>query len=392
MNKICMQNKKVSIVIPCLNEEHTLPIVIKKAINSMERLDIYGEVIVADNGSTDNSVKAAIDNGARVVHCQQKGYGSALSCGFDNANSEYVIMGDADDSYNFEEIDDFIKYLNKGYDFVIGTRLKGSIEMGAMPVMHRYIGTPILTFIINLFFKTKISDCNCGMRGLKKESFERLKLEATGMEFASEMIVKAGIMKLKIKEIPITLYPDKRNVEPHLHTWRDGWRHLRFILLFSPTYLFMIPGLFLLLLGFAFMIPAFLSVFGITGKVIYFHRTLLGGLLTILGYQMINMGLYAKAVVYARYKELRKYSNFIEIFYNHFTLERGVMLGILIIFIGGIIDTIVFVEWKSAGFGALSKTGEISTASTFIIIGFQTIFSACLLSILNIRNKWIAGK
>ena len=387
-----MQKKRVSIVIPCLNEEHTLPIVIKKAIDSIERLGVRGEVIIADNGSTDNSVKTAVDNGARVVHCRQRGYGSALICGFNSANGEYVIMGDADDSYNFEEIDDFVKYLNEGYDFVIGTRLKGYIEDGAMPVMHRYIGTPILTFIINLFFKTKISDCNCGMRGLKKESFEKLKLESTGMEFASEMIIKAGIMKLKIKEIPITLYCDKRNVKPHLHTWRDGWRHLRFILLFSPTYLFMIPGLFLFLLGFVFMIPAFLAVFGITGKVIYFHRTLLGGLLTILGYQMINMGLYAKAIVYARYKELRKFSNFIENFYNYFTLERGIILGILVIFIGGIVDTIVFVEWKNAGFGVLTKTGEISTASTLIIIGFQTMFSACLLSILNIRNKWITDK
>lgn len=225
-------SQELSIVIPCLNEEKTLPIVIKKGLASFKRLGISGEVVVADNGSTDNSVKIAQENGARVVHCPKKGYGNALIGGFSEAHGKYLIMGDADDSYNFAEIDDFVKYLRQGYDIVMGTRLKGQIKKGAMPWLHRYLGTPVLTFILNLLFGTKISDCNCGMRGLTKKAFYKLDLHSSGMEFASEMIVKAGILKLKLKEIPITLYCDKRNRIPHLHPWRDGWRHLKFMLLY----------------------------------------------------------------------------------------------------------------------------------------------------------------
>ncbi len=377
-----------SIVIPCLNEEMTLPIVIKKGLSVIKRLGLRGEVIVVDNDSSDNSVKIAEEMGARVIHCSIKGYGNALRYGLDNAYGQYIIMGDADDSYNFEEIDDFVKYLDKNYDLVIGTRLKGKIEKGAMPMLHRYLGTPVLTSIINLLFNTNISDCNCGMRGIKKSSFKKLKLESSGMEFASEMIIKAGTMKFNIKEIPITLYKDKRDIKPHLNTWKDGWRHLRFILLFSPTYLFMFPGFFLLLLGFVFMLPAFFAIFTSGGDIIYFHRTLLGSLLVILGYQVINMGIYAKSIAYVRYKELRIFNNFIRKFYQIFTLERGILIGLGILLIGVVIDVIIFIQWRQSGFGVLNKAGEMSVASTLIIIGVQTIFSACLLSMLNVNNRW----
>jgi len=221
---------EVSIVIPCLNEAGTLPIVIEKAFKSFKRLKISGEVVISDNGSTDESTKIAQKFGARVVHCAQKGYGNALRYGFKQAKGKYLIMGDADDSYDFSHIEGFMRELRKGADMVMGTRLKGNIHRGAMPWLHRYLGTPVLTFLINIFFQTKISDCNCGMRGLTKKAFEKLQLKATGMEFASEMVIKAGIKKLKIKEIPIHFYKDKRGRRPHLKTWSDGWRHLKFIM------------------------------------------------------------------------------------------------------------------------------------------------------------------
>jgi glycosyltransferase involved in cell wall biosynthesis len=219
----------VSIIIPCLNEASTLPIVIEKALKSFKRLNLRGEVVVSDNGSTDGSVKVASKFGARVIHCAQKGYGNALRYGFKQAKGKYFIMGDADDSYDFSNIDKFVSELRKGADLVMGTRLKGTIHRGAMPWLHRYLGTPVLTFLINLFFGTRISDCNCGMRGLTKEAFEKLHLKSGGMEFASEMVIKAGIQNLKIMEIPIHFYKDKRGRKPHLKTWSDGWRHLKFI-------------------------------------------------------------------------------------------------------------------------------------------------------------------
>ncbi|MCC7197683.1 glycosyltransferase family 2 protein [Candidatus Peregrinibacteria bacterium] len=230
---------EVSIIIPCLNEAATLPIVIEKALRSFKRLHLKGEVVVADNGSTDGSVKVASKFGARVVHCSQKGYGNALRCGFKNAKGKYLIMGDADDSYDFSRIDKFIDELKNGTDLVMGTRLKGTIHKGAMPALHRYLGTPVLTFLINIFFGIKISDCNCGMRGLTRTAFDKLQMVSGGMEFASEMVIKAGIKKLKIKEIPIHFYPDKRGRKPHLKTWSDGWRHLKFIFgsLFSKSVL-----------------------------------------------------------------------------------------------------------------------------------------------------------
>lgn len=381
------KHKELSIVIPCLNEEKTLPIVIKKGLKSIERLGLDGEVLIADNGSIDNSVAIAKKEGARVVHCPEKGYGSALTCGFASVYGDYVIMGDADDSYNFEEIDDFIKYLDEGYDLVMGTRLKGRIEKGAMPFLHRYIGTPILTKILNLLFGTKISDCNCGMRGIRKDSFEGLKMESSGMEFASEMIIRASMMRFSIKEIPITLYCDKRDVDPHLHTWRDGWRHLKYMLLFSPTYLFMLPGLFLFLSGFVLMLPAFLVTLGIGNEVVYFHKTLLGSLLMILGFQVINIGIYAKAIAYMKYEELQEHFFFIRRFYRYFHLEYALLIGLILIFFGFMIDVFIFIEWRGSEFGELSKAGELSVASTFIIIGFQTVFSSFFLSTLNINNE-----
>lgn len=287
-------NIELSIVIPCLNEEKTLPIVIKKGLDSFKRLKINGEVVVSDNGSTDNSVKLAETLGARVVHCPEKGYGNALKCGFALAYGKYVIMGDADDSYDFSKIEGFVHYLRKGYDMVIGTRIKGRIEKGAMPFLHRYLGTPVLTFVLNLFFKTGISDCNCGMRGLNKKAYEKMNMVSSGMEFASEMVIKAGILNLRVKEIPIVLHRDKRDRKPHLNTWQDGWRHLRFMLLYAPNSVFIWPGTVIFTVGSLLMLLQVNGTFQWKWIYMDIHFMIFGLTLAIVGVSIFQMGLIIK--------------------------------------------------------------------------------------------------
>lgn len=343
--------KEVSIIIPCLNEEKTLPIVIKKGLDSLKRLGINGEVVVSDNGSTDNSIKIAEKNGARVIKCPKKGYGNALISGFENAYGKYLIMGDADDSYNFSEIDNFVKYLREGNDIVIGTRLRGKIEKGAMPFLHRYLGTPILTFILNLFFGTKISDCNCGMRGLTKESFKKLHLQSSGMEFASEMIIKVGILKLKIKEIPITLYKDKRDRPPHLNTWRDGWRHLKFMLLYAPNFMFIWPSAILFTIGTSIML---LQINGpLSFGVIYMdiHFMILGLTLGLLGISYFQIGMIIK--LFSHLNNYYTHDKLVK-FLQKFTLENGLITGVIILLSGFVADLAVLIDWVHNGFKDIS--------------------------------------
>lgn len=226
---------QLSIVIPALNEEKTIGICVDKALNAFKQMKgVQGEVVIADNGSTDSTAQIAEKRGARVIRVERRGYGHALIGGFQAAKSKYLIMGDADDSHNFEEISVFVEKFRDGYDFIIGNRFKGRIERGAMPFFHRYVGTPVLTATMNLFFRTGIGDVNCGMRGLVKDAFEKMRLKAGGMELATEMVIKASVLKLKIAEVPCNLYKDKRAGKSHLKTWQDGWRHLRLMLLFTP--------------------------------------------------------------------------------------------------------------------------------------------------------------
>ncbi len=375
---------ELSIIIPCLNEEKTLPIVIEKSKRSLARLGLQGEVIVADNGSTDKSVEVAKKLGARVVHITEKGYGNALIGGMQAAEGRYLLMGDADDSYNFEEIDAFLEYINKDYDLVMSTRLKGKIEKGAMPFLHRYLGTPVLTLILNLLFNLKISDCNSGMRCLTKKAFNEMKLCSAGMEFASEMLMKAGLLKLKIKEIPITLYRDKRDRAPHLNTWRDGWRHLKFMFLYSPTYLFLLPGGIATVLGLVIMLILVDGPIQISGTVFDYHSALLGSLLCILGYQTLNTGFQAKA--YAQNQEFKFNDPFIARFYKHFSLEKGIFLGLLLFGIGFATDLYVLLEWVKAGYKNLDKASTVALSSTLMILGVQTIFSSFFLSILSLKK------
>lgn len=334
--------KELSIVIPCLNEARTLPIVIPKALNSLARLGIEGEVIVVDNGSTDDSVAIAQRLGARVVHCPKKGYGNTLKAGFEAADGKYLLMGDADDSYNFEEIDDFVKYLREGYDIVAGTRLKGRIEKGAMPASHRYLGTPVLTFLLNLFFGTRISDCNCGMRGLTKSAFLRLPLETEGMEFVSEMIIKAGIHKLTIKEIPITLYNDKRDRKPHLNTWRDGWRNLKFMLLYAPNYLFVYPGIAAFVIGSALTLSQFNGPVRLGIIRLDIHTMILGLTLSLLGEFIFQMGMIIK--LYSAQQRYYK-SDRIVAWLQKVSMERQLVFGAALMLVGVLIDAHLFMVW-----------------------------------------------
>lgn len=286
--------RELTIIIPCLNEEQTIGQVVRDAIRGLRKASCDGEVLVSDNGSTDASVDIARFQGARVIHCPMRGYGSALRYGIESAESTYVLFGDADGSYDLSDISGFIHELRNGGDLVIGTRLQGCIESGAMPSLHRYLGTPVLTWILNFLFRMDISDCNSGMRGLSKDAFRRMGLTASGMEFASEMLIKAGIFRLKVKEIPITLYRDKRNRAPHLHTWSDGWRHLRLLLIYAPNHLFVYPGLLLFLLGTGLL---FLQVGGpvMLGFLhMDLHFMILGISMSVLGMSILQMGMIIK--------------------------------------------------------------------------------------------------
>jgi len=372
-------SRELSIVIPCLNEEKTLPIVIRKGIASLKRLGIDGEVVVADNGSTDDSVKIARLYGSQVVHCPQKGYGNALRCGFQNACGKFLIMGDADDSYNFEEIDDFVKYLRAGYDIVMGTRLQGKIEKGAMPFLHRHLGTPVLTFVLNLFFGTKITDCNCGMRGLTRAAFGKLKLSSSGMEFASEMIIKAGILKLKLKEIPITLYRDKRDKPPHLHTWRDGWRHLKFMLLYAPNFLFIWPALF------TFIVGTILLLLQIRGPFIFgdiymdIHSMIFGLTLSIVGISVFEMGMIIKL-----YSHLNNFytKDRLVAWMKRITLEKSLLAGGFVLTLGILADALIVVDWIRNGFHDINLSRLAIFGLYLIFIGTSFISFSFLRAVM----------
>ncbi len=285
---------ELSVVMPCLNESRTLGTCIQKALAAIERLGVRGEVIIADNGSTDGSQSLARSLGAQVVSITSRGYGSALRGGIAAARGEYVIMGDSDDSYDFTQLGDFVAKLNEGYDLVMGNRYHGEIRRGAMPFLHRFLGNPVLSWIGRLFFGCPVGDFQCGLRAFRKDAIERLELQTTGMEFSTEMVVKATLFNLRIIEIPTTLSPDGRDRPPHLRTWRDGWRYLRFLLLYSPRWLFLYPGAILFLLGTAvglWLLPGPRTIGGIT----FDYQTLLFCAMAILiGFQSINFAVFTK--------------------------------------------------------------------------------------------------
>jgi len=375
---------ELSIVIPCLNEAETLGFCVEKALGAIRRLGIAGEVVVADNGSTDDSRAIAERLGARVVPVALRGYGAALAEGFRRAHGRFLLMGDADDSYDFSEIDGFLEKLRAGADLVMGTRLKGVIDPGAMPFLHRWLGTPVLTTLINVCFRTRISDCNCGMRGLRKTAFEKLDLRSTGMEFASEMVLKSALHGLKIVEIPIHFHKDRRSRPPHLRTWRDGWRHLRFILLFAPNYLFLLPG------GAMFVVGLFLLLTQITGPLdlgfvtLDYHVMFVGSTLAISGYQLVTFGVFAK--IFSHVEEFHRQSRLNRLF-RVFRLETGLLAGAFLFLVGLAFDAAIVVRWARAGFHDIQETRTALFGLTMLVLGVQTIFSSFLYSLLGIARK-----
>src|SRR5881296_1512522 len=342
---------ELSIVMPCLNEAETLATCIHKAQRATKQLDVAAEIIVADNGSTDGSQAIARELGARVVPVARKGYGSALIGGIAEARGRYVIMGDADDSYDFTAIGPLVGKLREGFDLVMGNRFAGGIESGAMVWSHRWVGNPALTFISRVFFHTPVGDMHCGLRGFRKDAYERLRLRASGMEFASEMVVKASLQRMKIAEVPITLHPDGRSRPPHLRTWRDGWRHLRFMLLFSPRWLFLYPGLALfsagLVVGAALEIsPIKIGPFGLD-----IHTLLLAGFCSLIGYQLIVFAVFTK--VFAMRIGFHPPNPTYASMFRFVHLETGLVAGALMFGLGVAGAIVAVLSWHAVGFGAL---------------------------------------
>src|SRR4051794_4899412 len=375
-----MQPVLLSVVIPCLNEEENIEACVTKALDVMERNGIAGEVVVADNASEDRSAELAIAAGARVVHEPRRGYGSAYLAGFAAARGEYIVMGDADLTYDFDDIPRFLEQLQDGGQLVMGDRMD-NIQPGAMPWLHRYVGNPILSGILNVFFRTGIRDAHCGMRGLRRDILPTLDLRTTGMEFASEMVIRASKEKLDIREFPIEYHP--RGGESKLSSFRDGWRHLRFLLVHSPTHLFVIPGALLAFVGLiiAMAVVAQIQVFGRDWQL---HSMVGGALLMIVGTQVLALGLCAHA--YGTYFMGEK-DPWFDRMRARFRLEHGLMLGGAIIVAGIVTGAVIVGTWINRGFGELSDERLALLAATFIIVGIQIFFSSFLLSILGLRRN-----
>jgi glycosyltransferase involved in cell wall biosynthesis len=379
---------ELSVVMPCLNERETVGVCVRKAMVALRDAGIPGEVIVADNGSTDGSVELAQAEGARVVNIEQKGYGSALKGGILAARGKYVLMADSDDSYDFSHAPRFVQQLRMGSDLVMGNRFQGGISDKAMPFLHRYLGNPVLSGIGRLFFGSPCGDFHCGMRGFRRDSFLAMDIRSTGMEFASEMVVKATLMRMKVSEVPTTLNPDGRNRPPHLRTWRDGWRHLRFLLMYSPRWLFLYPGILLMLAGLAgcvLLLPGRRVFHGIGLDV---HTLLYAFVAILLGFQLISFAMFTK--VFAITEGLLPEDPRLNRMFRWVTLETGLLVGgvLMLLGVGGSIFAVS--GWARQSFGALDveHTLRIVMPSVFALtMGVQVTFSSFFLSILGLRRR-----
>jgi glycosyltransferase involved in cell wall biosynthesis len=367
----------VSVVIPCLNEAASVERCVELARDALESNAIIGEVVVVDNGSTDGSPELAAQAGARVVHEPRRGYGSAYLAGFEAAQGTYIVMADADLTYDFKDIPRFVQALEDGAELVMGDRMD-NIQPGAMPWLHRYVGNPVLTGILNLFYRTGVKDAHCGMRALRRDVLPRLDLRTTGMEFASEMVIRASKENLAIGQIPIEYHP--REGESKLSSFRDGWRHLRFLLVHSPTHLFFVPGILLGALGALVMITVLARV-NLFGRSWDLHTMIGGALLTIVGTQIIVLGLCARA--YGVYI-LGERDAWFERMRSRVKLEHGLLAGAAIVLAGLAIGGVIVGHWIASGAGALSQTRLALLAATFVIVGIQIFFSSFLLSILGL--------
>lgn len=364
----------ISIVIPALNEEGIVGKTVRSVpLEKLKEKGLDAEIVVVDNASTDNTAQEATNAGARVVREEKRGYGNAYLRGFKEAKGDIIVMGDADGTYPFETTYEFIQpLLKEDYDMVIGSRLKGDIQNGAMPALHRYIGNPFLTGLLNALFKAGISDAHCGMRAFRKETIDRLNLHSPGMEFASEMVIEAARENLKIAEIPITYYP--REGESKLNSVADGWRHLRFMMLYRPTPFLLAPGIIVLILGISLVLGV--SILGQSRM----HTLILGSLLVIIGYQMLLAWMQFGA--FGEMYGLNKSSGAVNKYLSYHSLGRELILGILLLIIGLAIGLNVLYSWSAAGFGGLFQTLNAMMALIFFILGIQTIFSSIFISLM----------
>ena len=380
-------NIELSIVMPCLNEAETLAICIRKAKAFLHENGVIGEVVIADNGSTDNSQEIAIENGARVVNVTEKGYGNALKGGIRNAFGKFIIMGDSDDSYDFYNLLPFLDKMRAGADLVMGNRFKGGIKKGAMPFLHRYLGNPVLSFIGRLFFNIKVGDFHCGLRGFSKKAFEQMELQTTGMEFASEIVVKASLKDLKITEVPTILSQDGRSHPPHLNTWQDGWRHLRFLLTYSPKWLYFYPGMFLILFGGLISLLLMENPFTLGGINFDVQTLLYGSLSIIVGLQFLAF--YVLATVHGEPDRLAsKKDNWLK-WFNNFNLEKGLITGGALILIGGILFGNALMDWQAVSFGQLNPSEALRLtipSCTVIVLGLQAILYSFFWHILKLKR------
>ena len=378
---------ELTVVMPCLNEAETVATCVRKAMKFIADSGISGEVVVADNGSTDGSQQLAEEAGARVVNITEKGYGNALMGGILAARGEYVIMGDADDSYDFSNLMPFVTELRDGADLVMGNRFKGGIEPGAMPPLHRYLGNPVLSFAGRLFFRSPIGDFHCGLRGFRRDSAIKLGLQATGMEFASEMVVKATLAKQKVREVPTTLAKDGRSRPPHLRSWRDGWRHLRFLLLFSPRWLFFLPGLVAGAAGLVIGAIVATGPFSI-GSVTFDVDTLVAAAaMVVIGFQSVLFWLFTQ--VYAGAEGFLPEEPKVQRLLDKLSLERGLLLGLAVGIAGlvGLVFSLTY--WQANKFGDLNYEHALRLmvpSVTALVVSCQLILGTFFLSILGIKQ------
>ena len=386
-----MENSQIelTILMPCLNEAETLATCIRKAKKWLLESGVPGEVLVSDNGSSDGSREIALKEGARLIEARTKGYGSALISGIASALGRYIIMGDADDSYDFSKLDAFYASLQEGAGLVMGNRFTGGVQKHAMPFLHRHLGNPVLSFIGRLFFKIPIGDFHCGLRGFNTEQIRSLNLHTTGMEFASEMIVKAKFFKLRITEVPTILYPDGRSRPPHLKTWRDGWRHLVFLLIYSPRWLFLYPGLFMLLLFSVLFILLQFHEVNIRGIYFDIHTLIIFAFGIIASFQMILFAIFSK-VFSTHYGLIPEKENY-RIWYKYFNLERGIALGLILTLVGFGIILSTFLYWRHINFGEVKNISETSRevilGGVLSTLGIQIIFSSFIFRIIGIQTQ-----
>jgi glycosyltransferase involved in cell wall biosynthesis len=367
----------VSVVMPCLNEAASVAACVGQALEAMRRAGLAGEVVVADNGSEDGSAELAAAAGAHVVHARVRGYGAAYLEGTAAARGRYLVLGDADGTYDFGLVPDFVAKLREGHDLVLGSRFQGEIRPGAMPWLHRYLGNPVLTGILGLFFGQRVSDAHCGMRALTREACERLRLRTTGMEYASEMVAMAIRKRLSVAEIPIVYHP--REGESKLRSFRDGWRHLRFMLLLSPTPLFLLPGALAILVGVAGLAALFPGPLHLGGMTFDYHFMFVASALAILGTQLVVLGLAAKALTRA---ELHLGDRSLAFLDRWFTLERGLLSGFVLLLAGLGINLMILAVWLAAGRRELFAVRHALVGLTLLVVGAQLVFGSFFISVV----------